>query len=44
MEQPYLYYTTWGDGGTPGMYDIVNNTFYTNDGTGAFTVCPDIIL
>lgn len=30
--------------GTPGMYDIVNNIFYTNDGTGAFTVGPDIIL
>lgn len=30
--------------GTPGMYDIVNNIFYTNDGTGTFTVGPDIIL
>lgn len=30
--------------GTPGMYDVVNNIFYTNDGTGAFTVGPDIIL
>lgn len=30
--------------GTPGMYDVVNNLFYTNDGTGAFTVGPDIII
>lgn len=30
--------------GTPGMFDIVNNVFYTNDGTGAFTVGPDIII
>lgn len=30
--------------GTPGMYDVVNNLFYTNDGTGTFTVGPDIIL
>lgn len=30
--------------GTPGMYDIMNNLFYTNDGTGNFTVGPDIIL
>lgn len=30
--------------GTPGMYDIVNNLFYTNDGSGTFTVGPDIIL
>ena len=25
----------------PGMYDIVNNVFYTNQGTGEFTVGPD---
>ena len=30
--------------GTPGMYDVENNIFYTNDGTGAFIVGPDIIL
>lgn len=30
--------------GTPGMYDVVNNLFYTNDGTGTFSVGPDIIL
>lgn len=28
--------------GTPGMYDILNNVFYTNDGTGNFTAGPDI--
>lgn len=26
-----------------GMYDVVNGVFYTNDGTGEFTVGPDII-
>lgn len=26
----------------PGMYDLVTNTFYTNVGTGEFTVGPDI--
>lgn len=26
----------------PGMYDIVNNVFYTNAGTGEFIVGPDI--
>lgn len=26
----------------PGMYDIVSNTFYTNAGTGEFTVGPDV--
>lgn len=26
----------------PGMYDIVNNTFYTNAGTGEFTVGNDV--
>ncbi len=26
-----------------GMYDIVNNVFYTNAGTGKFTVGPDVI-
>ena len=25
-----------------GLYDLVNNTFYTNQGTGEFTVGPDI--
>lgn len=25
----------------PGMYDLVNNQFYTNQGTGEFTVGPD---
>ena len=30
--------------GTPGMYDIVNGIFYTNDGTGNFTCGPDIII
>lgn len=25
----------------PGMFDIINNTFYTNAGTGEFTVGPD---
>ena len=30
--------------GTPGMYDIINNVFYTNDGTGNFTPGPDIII
>ena len=30
--------------GTAGMYDTVNNIFYTNDGTGSFPVGPDIIL
>lgn len=25
----------------PGMYDIVNNVFYTNQGTGEFSVGPD---
>ena len=28
--------------GTPGMYDTINNLFYTNDGTGNFTHGPDI--
>lgn len=28
--------------GTPGMYDIVNNIFYTNDGTGTFSKGADI--
>lgn len=27
----------------PGMYDIVNDVFYTNAGTGSFTAGPDII-
>lgn len=27
----------------PGMYDIVNNVFYTNAGSGVFTVGPDVI-
>lgn len=27
----------------PGMYDLVNDVFYTNPGTGSFTVGPDII-
>jgi len=26
----------------PGMYDKVHNTFYTNVGTGDFTVGPDV--
>ena len=26
----------------PGMYDLVSGTFFTNAGTGAFTVGPDI--
>lgn len=26
----------------PGMYDIENNVFYTNDGTGEFIVGPDV--
>ena len=30
--------------GTPGMYDVVNNTFYTNDGSGQFTHGEDINL
>lgn len=25
-----------------GMYDVVNGVFYTNDGTGSFTVGPDV--
>lgn len=29
--------------GVAGMYDVVNGVFYTNDGTGEFTVGPDII-
>lgn len=28
--------------GTAGMYDLVNNVFYTNDGTGTFTHGADI--
>lgn len=28
--------------GTPGMYDTMNQIFYTNDGTGNFTCGPDI--
>lgn len=28
---------------TPGMYDIVSNTFFTNAGTGEFLVGPDVI-
>lgn len=27
----------------PGMYDIVNNIFYTNQGTGEFLVGPDLV-
>lgn len=27
----------------PGMYDAVNDVFYTNDGTGVFTVGPNVI-
>lgn len=27
----------------PGMYDIVNNVFYTNAGTGLFTTGPNVI-
>lgn len=30
--------------GTPGLFDIINNKFYTNDLSGTFTVGPDIIL
>lgn len=30
--------------GTPGLFDIINNDFYTNDLGGTFTVGPDIIL
>lgn len=30
--------------GTPGMYDIINSVFYTNDGTGSFTAGPDITI
>lgn len=30
------------DDSKPGMYDLVSNTFYTNDGTGEFTVGADI--
>lgn len=26
----------------PGMYDLVNNAFYTNSGTGEFLVGPDV--
>lgn len=26
----------------PGMYDIINNVFYTNEGTGEFIVGPDV--
>lgn len=29
---------------TPGLFDIINNNFYTNDLGGTFTVGPDIIL
>lgn len=25
-----------------GLYDIVNNQFYTNQGTGSFTKGPDV--
>ena len=25
-----------------GMYDLINNTFWTNDGTGSFTAGPDV--
>lgn len=28
--------------GTPGMYDVVNNIFYTNDGAGTFSKGADI--
>lgn len=28
--------------GTPGMYDVVNHVFYTNDGTGTFSHGADI--
>ena len=28
--------------GTPGMYDLINNVFRTNDGTGYFTAGPNI--
>lgn len=28
--------------GTPGMFDTVNNIFYTNDGPGNFSAGPDI--
>lgn len=30
--------------GTPGLFDIINNEFYTNDLGGTFTVGPDIII
>lgn len=30
--------------GTPGMFDIITNEFYTNDSAGTFSVGPDIIL
>lgn len=30
--------------GTPGMFNIITNEFYTNDSGGDFTVGPDIIL
>ena len=30
--------------GTCGMYDVVNNVFYTNDGTGTFSKGADIII
>lgn len=30
--------------GTPGLFDIMNNNFYTNDLGGTFTVGPDITL
>lgn len=26
----------------PGLYDMMSNTFYTNDGTGEFTLGPDV--
>ena len=29
--------------GVLGMYDTVNNVFYTNDGNGSFVAGPDVI-
>ena len=33
-----------GETRTAGLYDIVNNVFYTNTGTGAFSCGPDLSL
>lgn len=36
-----IYYNKKGDN-EPGMYDLINNTFYTNTGTGTFIVGNDV--